>query len=115
MKKIALVSFLAIMISCSEDKEESNNKGLVCKFPTKFDKTINGKDFFQICTEGPEPIIAKDEASINEAKKLCEEELGGKFYYDGCPSGSVLKCNSDGHTIYYYDNELKGLKCEDLN
>jgi hypothetical protein len=116
MRNFALIAASLLFISCSDDSgnNNDNNGGMVCKMPIKFDKSINGKQVFQICTEGSVPIIIEATSSIAEAKAACEEELGGQLYYDGCPSGSVLQCNSEGNTLYYYDNELKNLNCNDF-
>jgi hypothetical protein len=119
MKKIIFVLFLAVLLSCSEDKENNEGNDLISYIYTLGDGYSNNLEV-ETCREFLISEIEEPGYHINDVIEYCEQH-NYRFFYSGCSGGSVIKCkmvdargDTLGGVFYFYDEKLKGMTCDEI-
>jgi len=98
---------LALTLSCSDDDSGGRGSVVGCKYEDR-------------CYEEPASYCEDGYCyDADDSKKECEgyDEDGGRFYNDGCPSGSSLKCSdpeNPAFAVYFYGSYFNGKTCEEF-
>lgn len=115
MKKIALalatLGMAAMFTACGDDSSSSGGKVISCDVKTEME-FLGIKMSTHTCGEAVS--TSANVADLNEGCVSVEEFGVTATKGDGCPSGEVKKCEGDGVTSYFYDDDAKGMDCEKL-